>query len=322
VVAGLDPGSKISVTGASATVSRHGALFLEPDQDTEARDWRAAEWDLDNSYEDDELFGDAFPCGESYGCFQGIPYARDLPRPIRQAWRERLGMTPRQFFQKLFDTEKVLPGSGELSLQTDEYDQATLGFSVSLKDPATRAVVGRMDRVLEFPEDSPPEVYHKFFDLDRSVQASGIAKDLLANSIAMYQQLGISRVTLFAALEVGGYAWAKYGFRPDGRRETRQLYRQVAERLSGLQGVPSGARTVLRRLVENEDPKGIWAISDLNGLKVRQGGREVPLGKALLLGTTWRGVLDLQDPQARARFEQYVHKTELASSQERKAQHG
>jgi hypothetical protein len=172
-----------------------------------------------------------------------------------------------------------------------------------------------MDRTVSFPEDSPPEAYHRLFDLNRGAQGKGISKDLLANSIKLYDQAGIQRVGLMAALSVGGYAWAKYGFQPKPGRETQELFVTIGDRLSQLRGVPQPVRNIVKRLLERGDPKAIWAISDLDGVKVRRGEKEVPLGKALLLGTVWKGSLHLDDPEARARFDQYVHtKTEPQSA--------
>ena len=219
-------------------------------------------------------------------------------------------MTPRHFMMSLVDTDQVRPGEGTVSLETDRRGMSTLSLSVGLLDPADQRRIGTLKRDFEFHEGEAPEVYHKHFHLEPSAQGGGIAKDLLANSIKLYDEAGIRKVTMFAGLQVGGYAWAKYGFRPASARDARELLEDVEDRLGAMAGVPAPARRTVERLVQSGDPKAIWAISDLEGVRGARRGHETTLGKALLLGTCWRGVLDLEDPQARARFDQYVHKTE------------
>lgn len=240
---------------------------------------------------------------------EGIPRPDDLPSEVRQEWTERLGLTPRDFFLTLFDTEKVKAGETTVCVDRGEDGIRSLDLEIDLDCPRTGQSIGRMDRTLIFPDDSPPEAYHRLFDLDREAQGLGISKDLLANSIKLYDRAGIGKVELTAALSVGGYAWAKYGFVPRAGNETRALFTTVGERLERFEGIPAPVRKVVRALLDQQDPKAVWAISDLDGVQVRRGDRMVPLGKALLLGTVWRGSLQLDDPQARARFDQYVRKT-------------
>lgn len=52
----------------------------------------------------------------------------------------------------------------------------------------------------------------------------------------------------------------------------------------------------LRSLIEDGDPKAIWAIADSE------------YGKQLLLGTDWQGELDLEDKETMDRFNAYIGK--------------
>jgi GNAT superfamily N-acetyltransferase len=240
---------------------------------------------------------------------EGIPRANELPASLRQDWSCRLGLSPREFFLALFDTDKVRPGETTLSVERDEAGIYGVDLEIDLDCPRTGRSMGRMDRTFSFPSDGPARAHHSLLDLEPEAQGMGVAKDLLANAIALYDRAGIQQVELTAALSVGGYAWAKYGFMPRSEREARALYNKVRERLQRLEEVPPTARKIVMALTERDDPKSIWALSDLDGVTVQQGSRQLPLGKALLLGTVWQGVLRLDDPEARSRFDQYVSKT-------------
>lgn len=273
----------------------NGTLFLEPEDKLD-----------EEYYKSESLFGD-----ETYH-LSGLPSPGDLPASLRQDWTRRFGMPPREFYRALFDTARVQPGDSRMSVERDlEGEIRAVGMEFDLECPRTGKPIGSMDRSFHFPKEGAASVYHKLFDLDRHCQGRGIAKDLLANSMKLYEKAGIEKITVSAALSVGGYAWAKYGFKPNSGRETRELFATVRERLDDLgDAVPQAVRGVVTRMLAKGDPRSIWAISDLDGVKVRRGEREVSLGKALLLGTAWKGSLELEDSQARARFDQYIHRSE------------
>jgi hypothetical protein len=56
----------------------------------------------------------------------------------------------------------------------------------------------------------------------------------------------------------------------------------------------------LLKAIHSRDPKSIWKVADLPG------------GKELLLGENWSGVLNLKDPEAMKRFDDYVGRAKRA----------
>lgn len=42
----------------------------------------------------------------------------------------------------------------------------------------------------------------------------GVGKEMLASNVAFYQKMGLDAVEVHANIDVGGYAWAKYGYVP------------------------------------------------------------------------------------------------------------
>lgn len=283
-VPGHDPGTVVATAVGGAEVTNHGTLFFD-------EFWAAKD--------------EPEPTCESYSNY-GIPSPESYPASFQQEWQSRLGLTPQQYFQGLFDTPRVRLGNSSIQVERDHQGLRSLDVEMDLHCPRTNRPIGHMDRQFHFSQQGTTAVYHRLFELFPGTQGKGIAKDLLANSVALYEQAGVSKIDLYASLEVGGYAWAKYGFSPKPGSQTRELFRTVAGRLQALKNIPPRTRALVEKLLASEDPKAIWALSDLEGVKVQQGGKSVSLGKALLLGTSWQGSLDLQDPQARARFDQYI----------------
>lgn len=147
------------------------------------------------------------------------------------------------------------------------------------------------------------------FALEAPAQGANIAKSIMASQVASFQKMGMKEIQLDANIDVGGYAWAKYGCVPllggwsnikgqirsnlNEMEQSGQIGPNAAEKIDGLIG----------GTFEKNNPKGIWAVSDLTTPV-----EGVPLGKRLLLGTSWSGKLDLTDTQSMKRFNAYVGK--------------
>ena len=58
-------------------------------------------------------------------------------------------------------------------------------------------------------------VYHAYQALNSQAQGNGTATKNLLASVQAYKAAGYKKVKVHAALDVGGYAWAKFGFVPD-----------------------------------------------------------------------------------------------------------
>lgn len=263
-----------------------------------------------------ETFGSFLSSFRHYA-LRGVPKPTALSPELRALWKEKFLLSPHEFFRQLFDTPKVKLGSGEISVEGGLADPHSVSLSMDLVQPR-RGTIGRMDREFRFPPDSPPEVHHNMFELDSSAQGHGIAKDLLANSMQLYDRAGIGRIHLTAGLDVGGYAWAKYGFLPKDSQATRGLFSRIKQKLDGLRGISEPTREVVRRLLKSGEPRALWAIADLDGVTAERRGERLPLGKALLLGTCWKGVMNLDDPQARERFHNYISRSTGQNTEEKR----
>lgn len=132
-------------------------------------------------------------------------------------------------------------------------------------------------------------------------QNLGIGKLLLRNSMRLYRKLGIHLITLSAGLDAGGYAWARFGFRPSNA-DWSTLKIGLRARMSLLHNqVSPDARKVLSAALDDDEGSAIWEVSDLS-----EPLGATRLGYHLLAGTNWNGHLDLRDDDAMERFLRYV----------------
>jgi hypothetical protein len=169
------------------------------------------------------------------------------------------------------------------------------------------------------------KVYHSFFKINGK-QGSGIAAGCLKSSIEEYKKAGYEKVEVHAALTVGAYAWAKFGFVPTPDSWSN-LQRQMKRRLSAethfkatpdqqkaedaLRGdayyeavekrkIPDQMKADMRKMLNNaqnvDNPKALWKVSDH------------PLGKTLLMGLDWHGALDIKDTEQYNRCMAYCNK--------------
>lgn len=133
-------------------------------------------------------------------------------------------------------------------------------------------------------------VDHSVFTLDPADR--GYGKTFLRQSMAAYKKMGVSSITLHANIDVGGYAWARYGFTPD-----KDSWERLKEDLGSFaQYQPKTAKwNHARKLLKEDDPRAIWELADIP-----------TLGKRLLLKSDWTGGLNLKDKDAMRRFTTYV----------------
>ncbi len=245
--------------------------------------------------------------------FQGELKESDMPQAIREAWSRRSDIGLAELFGKLFAGSGVNVSEGRLIGDTEDPALETWEYRLKLKSETSGRTVGQMNRCITFSEDEAPEVSHDLLKLQPEFQDKNLAKELLSRSVEVYDQIGIEKVTLTAGLTVGGYAWAKYGFKPDSPEETWELWDQVQSNLEDL-SLSARTRNLVSGLLRSDDPKTVWTLSDLGQQVEDEYGEETTLGKALLMGTAWCGELDLTDSESRQRFDQYTNRHRTTDS--------
>ena len=230
-----------------------------------------------------------------------------LPLPMREVLT-RCQVTPEPFIQAGLVGTGLSAHSVRLIYKQLE-DQSRLIFATELRDSSGEHV-GNFDRSLCIPKDSSekPFAYTDFIKLKEDQQGKGTARTLMANSFAQCRELGIDEMKLTAAITVGGYAWARYGFELDLSKspdQKLQRFREQIEKRCDLLKLDEPTRDLVRILIQSEDPRMVWALADL-AQPTEWKGQQVSLGKALLLGNSWSGTLKLEDPQTRQRLRSYL----------------
>jgi hypothetical protein len=161
--------------------------------------------------------------------------------------------------------------------------------------------------------DGTLHVYHSYFEAGDTGAESG--KGLFRTSMGAYRALGVKTVTVSANIDVGGYAWARFGYKPktqgiwDSLRSSAKysldimkgngFNKQTHGRTTRFNPLTDAEYHTVKRILENPDPTKLWDLADC-----KVGGKEV--GKALLLGTGWGGIIDLADKATMKRFTNYV----------------
>ena len=181
--------------------------------------------------------------------------------------------------------------------------------------------VGEFSRTFGFDEDGKVHVHHGTLVLDRKVQGAGFSNAFNGQAMDFYRSSGVDYVYLRANADVGGYAWASQGydfmgpvssgFILQGLRETVASLREgrnrdrygkpLSKKLTGasnLEDQLEAAEALLMRVESTEFGQpgypSAYEISQL-GRPPGAGRDDVWLGKALMLGSTWEGMLWLTE---------------------------
>jgi len=132
-------------------------------------------------------------------------------------------------------------------------------------------------------------IYHAYFELEPELQGKGIAAHVLESTVKLKNRTGISKVTLNANIDVGGYAWLRKGFFPS----------------DGLDDLLAEARSVARKAQikplydEFEALATKMSKKELRGYFLSDDFRKY---KELFLGAMWNGETDLNDPVSETAF--------------------
>lgn len=126
-------------------------------------------------------------------------------------------------------------------------------------------------------------------------QGADICKKYMRELFSLSKDMGYKRIDLYAGDEVGGYAWAKYGFKPTAKQWDLLKSDIITRYDSGLgASLTSLEQTMFKIAVDSNDPSMIFPLADSS------------FGPSLLMGLGWSGSLDLGDEEAVTRFLVYI----------------
>lgn len=178
--------------------------------------------------------------------------------------------------------------------------------------------IGRFKRKIEYNDETRDlTVTHDVLVLDPDHQGRGLADAFNAQAVEKYQRYGVRAIRLHAAMDVGGYAWARQGFRifPEDEREReidrllkRAEYAVEDNEHQFTKAQRSKIMSEIKRLrTANRDGDDVQPIHVATiGESVAQYDTDAPgkpsyrswVGKSALMGSGWMGhyILDPDKP--------------------------
>lgn len=146
-------------------------------------------------------------------------------------WDEKIGMDPEEFKSVFLGG---VPSTMSISAIGSRFD-----VGGSLLDAEGGRPVGTYDREIYLDDK---RAYSAFFKIEKGSTDHDIGKKVLAGNIEMYERLGITEVGVTANIDVGGYAWAKYGYVP-----TQDAWNSYRQKLASEIGSGGGALATTTR---------------------------------------------------------------------------
>lgn len=135
-------------------------------------------------------------------------------------------------------------------------------------------------------------VEHEVFVIPESIQGKGMSKKLFKELFSQYENMGIDKIELFANLDVGGYAWAKYGFSTE-KSNVKAILKYSLRKGKLSEEEFNFAISVIEKYDDDE-------MVPMNLIANTQ------FGKKLLLKTSWAGEFDMKEKKQLAYLKDYI----------------
>jgi ribosomal protein S18 acetylase RimI-like enzyme len=131
-------------------------------------------------------------------------YTHNKPEKFLATWEQYVGEPPAAFKKEFLGG---MPGSMSIRFHENLGAITVMG---QLHD-AQGNPIGDYTRDIDLDDHKASSSY---FKLHRGDTGKGVGKKLLAANVEMYKKMGVESVRVHANIDVGGYAWAKYGYVP------------------------------------------------------------------------------------------------------------
>jgi hypothetical protein len=290
-----------------------------------------------------DRYGRRNPNGRSWRTItERVPVYRDLSKDeIRAKQQEVLDKFSEKFdgfeFNELVSdfekTIKNIPQLNSFSAKDIKFGIKENGnFSMSLYAKFEGAADGlSMERDFYINNDGKKEVYHSYFKLNRKIQGGSLMKKLFSESYKQYEKCGIESIKVNANIDVGGYAWAKTGFRAE-KSEAERFLNSFESKIgndviirrgddakydysTGSTRLVAKDTHVKHKVTKADVNKAKKAFKDF--YKTNPETEKFPMrlfadinkgkaGKAFLLGSNWNGKIDLLIPEQKKEFTDYI----------------
>lgn len=139
--------------------------------------------------------------------------------------------------------------------------------------------------------------------LDGEKQGKGYAKHILKTFYNYYKKCNVNSIELLANSDVGGYAWAKYGFMTTKQNVDLLLSTELGNK-PHLKKYMLEFIEVYNSFYSTRKDTELFPVNLLACLTDKDGRQ---FGKELLLGSDWNGTLDLNNAKQKTIFENYLN---------------
>lgn len=135
--------------------------------------------------------------------------------------------------------------------------------------------------------------YHEYFNVPDSIRSAGMSKAIMRTHFRQYLHAGIENISVHANINVGGYTWARYGFRTSVNQA--ELLVRYSRKLTTAQ------KKIANGIIARYQKKTGSSFIPMSLLS------DTSFGKDLLLGTDWQGSIDLTVKSEYYRFFNYMN---------------
>lgn len=146
------------------------------------------------------------------------------------------------------------------------------------------------------PRNDYLSVSHLLFDIPKDLQGKGFSRSILSSFYEQYKKMGVNKIELYANLEVGGYAWSRYGFHCSEGKDG--VIHVIATSETKKHADFTEAWKILEDYYKTRDTNDAFPMRLLTGYK---------WSKDVLLGTEWEGCLMISDKEQAKIFEEYLN---------------
>jgi len=177
------------------------------------------------------------------------------------------------------------------------FDQSSQKFSIKYQNNYT----SEDDALIFYREFSKIKktirVEHKYCVIPAVFRGSGLIKPIFQESLQQYVNFGAKQIIVHASLSGGGYTWARYGFNAIDKTEVTEILEQsrISLKANEFKVVEKIYSIYYSKYPKGKEfPMSLWA--------------ELDYMKAVLLGSSWQGTVNLSKPKLFHTFERYVFK--------------
>lgn len=124
------------------------------------------------------------------------------------------------------------------------------------------------ERVFHEKGLEPKTVENKEIHIPESKQKHGLNKSIFKELLKLYEAYGVKKLKLTANVDVGGYAWFRYGFVPDDIKQVNSISQWMTD-ISHIVGLAMeyDADLIAKKILDNTEAKTPEVLNFVNLLK-------------------------------------------------------